>query len=247
VVAQGAVAVEAGSGDDGLLIVSAGEALLVDSNGTRHVVAPGQAAVIGATGDLFTVDRVDDDELASDPWVTANRAFDETVGDAPPAEVHEAPAVSGRALARGVRIAAAVLLVAVTALALFLLRRDQQHAAVERAVSIDRTSTTVDVRSSPSVPPPATAPPGVRARVITCTQQGDALVAAGTVEGAPAGGRYRIGVVARLGAREFGSSTATFDRADTPSGVTAWSQSIAITGDAIGAGARCEIRDVRIE
>ena len=99
VVAQGATgSVEAGSCDDGLLIVSAGEALLVDSSGTRHVVAPGQAAVIGATGDLFTVDRVDDDELAGDPWVTANRGFDETVADALPTEAHEAPAVSGRAL-----------------------------------------------------------------------------------------------------------------------------------------------------
>ena len=137
VVAQGAIAVEAGSCDDGLLIVSAGEALLVDSSGTRHVVAPGQAAVIGATGDLFTVDRVDDDELAGDPWVTANRAFDETVADALPTEAHEAPAVSGRALARGVQVAAVVLLIGVTAFAVVLLRRDQRDTAIERAVSTE--------------------------------------------------------------------------------------------------------------
>ena len=159
-----------------------------------------------------------------------------------------APAVSGRGLARGLQVAAAVLLIGVTAFAVVLLRNDQPDTAIERAVSIDATSTTAALSSRDSIPTPATVPPGVKARLIACTQQGETLVAAGTIEGAPAGARrYRIGVVVRLGAREFGSSTATFDRSDTPSGLTAWSQSIALDGDAIRAGARCEIRDVRIE
>ena len=251
VVSRGAIAVEAGSGDDGLLIVSVGEALLVDARGMRNVVAAGHAAVIGVTGHLLTVDRVGDDELAADPWVTANRALDEAVEpDLTSSEpVLVAPAVSGRGLARGLQVAAAVLLIGVTAFAVVLLRNDRPDTAIERAVSIDPTSTTAAALSSrDSIPTPATVPPGVKARLIACTQQGEALVAAGTIEGAPASARrYRIGVVVRLGEREFGSSTATFDRSDTPSGLTAWSQSIALDGDAIRAGARCEIRDVRIE
>ena len=78
-VSGGAVMVDAGEGSDGLLLVTSGEALLVDAAGTSRMLTAGEAAVFGADGDLAGVDQVSEDELASDPWAVANRALDEQV------------------------------------------------------------------------------------------------------------------------------------------------------------------------
>ena len=98
-VSGGAVMVDAGEGSDGLLLVTSGEALLVDAAGTSRMLTAGEAAVFGADGDLAGVDQVSEDELASDPWAAANRALDEQVVVVAPeveavaeAEPDEAPA-----------------------------------------------------------------------------------------------------------------------------------------------------------
>jgi hypothetical protein len=78
-VSGGAVMVDAGEGSDGLLLVTSGEALLVDAAGTSRALTAGDAAVLGADGDLAGVDQVSEDELAGDPWAVANRALDEEV------------------------------------------------------------------------------------------------------------------------------------------------------------------------
>ena len=70
-VSGGAVMVDAGEGSDGLLLVTSGEALLVDAAGTSRMLTAGEAAVFGADGDLAGVDQVSEDELASDPWAVA--------------------------------------------------------------------------------------------------------------------------------------------------------------------------------
>jgi hypothetical protein len=78
-VSSGAAMVDAGEGRDGLLLVTAGEVLLVDAAGTSRVLSAGEAAVLGADGDLAGVDQVGEDELAGDPWAAANRALDDAV------------------------------------------------------------------------------------------------------------------------------------------------------------------------
>jgi len=83
-VSGGAVMVDAGEGSDGLLLVTSGEALLVDSTGTSRMLTAGEAAVFGADGDLAGVDQVSEDELAGDPWAVANRALDEQIVVAAP-------------------------------------------------------------------------------------------------------------------------------------------------------------------
>ena len=83
-VSGGAVMVDAGEGSDGLLLVTSGDALLVDAAGTSRLLTAGEAAVFGADGDLAGVDQVSEDELASDPWAVANRALDEQIVVAAP-------------------------------------------------------------------------------------------------------------------------------------------------------------------
>jgi outer membrane biosynthesis protein TonB len=70
--------------------VTAGVVLLVDAAGTSRVLNAGDAAVLGADGDLAGVDRVSEDELAGDPWAAANRALDEAVALDEEAAVDEA-------------------------------------------------------------------------------------------------------------------------------------------------------------
>jgi uncharacterized cupin superfamily protein len=78
-VSSGAAMVDAGEGSDGLLLVTSGEVLLVDAAGTSRVLSAGDAAVLGADGDLAGVDQVADEELEGDPWAVANRALDAEV------------------------------------------------------------------------------------------------------------------------------------------------------------------------
>ena len=266
-VPAGSLMVDAGEGSDGLLLVTSGEVLLVDAMGTSRVLTAGDAAVLGADGDLAGVDRVSDDELAADPWAVANRTWDAaalaeimardgdlTIEDTDdvggrrallddlyvPSEDHE---VSGRSIARFIEVAALILLIGAIVAVVLLFNKDEEGGAGTTLATPAPTSTTVATTTTTTEPAPTTTvlPPTVKVEVNFCTQNGESLVAQGTVEGAPEStAGYRITVEVQRGAKVFGSETITVER--SPDGAPVpWAAEIAVDGDAVGAGAECRI------
>ena len=257
-VPTGSLMVDAGDGSGGLLLVISGEVLLVDALGTSQVLTANEAAVLGAGGDLASVDRVGDDELAADRWAVANRAWDANAlrellpdddGHAPSGlyvspEVDEVP---GRSITRFVEIAALLLLMGtIVAIALISTRDDDGNSGTPLAnpTATSTTSTTAATTTRSPASSITALPPTVKVEVNFCTQSGEGLVAQGTIEGAPPGSTgYRLTLEVQLGARVFGSKTITIER--SPDGGPAqWAAEIPVEGDPVGAGAECKIRAV---
>jgi hypothetical protein len=185
------------------------------------------------------------------PWLPPPEDSEPVSGElldelyAPPeAEAHE---VSGRSFARVLEIAALIVFIAVAALLVFLFNHDNgdnkkgdtQIATPETARQTTTSTSTTKPKSTTSTTP-ATVP--IKIDILTCTQKGEALVANGSVEGAPkTADGYRITVVVKLGNRTFGRKTVTVPRGDNATGKRTWTAEIPLNGDAVGAGAQCKI------
>jgi len=85
---SGSAVIEAGETGDGLVLVTDGTTSFIDDLGTSRHLMGGDAAILDDDG-AVTFDRVSDDELAADPWVSANTVLDlrddrrDLVSDAP--------------------------------------------------------------------------------------------------------------------------------------------------------------------
>ena len=152
--------------------------------------------------------------------------------------------VSGRSVAHLIEIVALVLLIATAAAILLLFNhRDAGTRRPPRRIPAPASTTSTTIRPSTTEPaPPTTALPAtVKVTVNFCTQRGPALVAQGTVEGAPPTSTgYRITVEVKHGTEVFGSKTITVGRAD--GGPAQRVADVPVQGDAVGVGAECKIR-----
>ncbi len=242
-VTLGSVMIDAGEGDDGLMIVTAGEALLVDLTGVSRVLVAGEAAVLGAQGELTRIEAVATGELADDPWALANRELDGArAAPEPPHDgpSHDEPERSNPWARRSLRALTVGALVGAIVLLAFLLREDEPATTTE--VGNPATSVVSTPTTSTTVPGP-----GIDVRIIACTRRADAIVAAGTVQSNVSARRgYRLTIAVRGDERVLGIRTAMLAPTEGADGLTPWNVVIPVADGAAGA-ARCEVDEVRFD